>query len=353
MKISEEDIERYLNNECEEKERQAISNYFIRHPEVLNKYLTEKSWTDFEPLQSVPGEVSEKMLMVIRQNSYDNRKKSIRYRWTAAAAAVLLLISAGLLYTMFNKNNSPAQTAAQLKPAPIAPAVRYQRTFNTGPETLSFVLEDGSTVALKPNSELSYPVPFPAGKREMQLKGEAHFDVAKDKSRPFTVHAGQLSTTALGTVFCISAFEGKAVQVKLLSGKVRVEADSGLKARGLTSAILLPGQALKLDARQHFVISGRKEKAAKPATADLAKEQAPPAEQQIAFHNEPLAAILTTLSERFNAKINFKPEQLAGMTFTGKYDFGKESLLDFIQMISSLNNLSAVSQNGIIEVLAQ
>ncbi|HVK46715.1 MAG TPA: FecR domain-containing protein [Pseudobacter sp.] len=353
MKISEDDIERYLNNECEEKERQAISNYFIRHPEVLNKYLTEKSWTDFEPQQSIPREVSEKMLIVIRQNSYGNRRKIIRYRLMAAAAAVLLLISAGLLYTLFN-NASPVQTVAQLKPAPAPHSVRYQRTFNAGTETLSFALEDGSTVALKPNSELTYPVPFPSSKREMVLKGEAQFDVAKDRARPFTVHAGQLSTTALGTVFCISAFEGKAVQVKLLSGKVRVEADSTLKAKGLTSAILLPGQALSLDAMQHFVISRRKEKAAKHVTPELAKKQAPPAEQhQIAFHNEPLAAILTTLSERFNAKINFKPEQLAGMTFTGKYDFEKESLLEFIQMISSLNNLSAVSENGTIEVLAQ
>lgn len=353
MKISEEDIERYLNNECDEKERQAISNYFVRHPEVLNKYLTEKSWADFEPLQSVPREISEKMLMMIRQHSYGNRSKILRYKIIAAAAAVLLLISAGLLYTMPG-NTSPEQKVALLKPAPAAPSVSTRKTFNAGTETMSFTLEDGSKVALKPNSELSYPVPFPSGKREMVLKGEATFDVAKDKTRPFTVHAGQLSTTALGTVFSISAFEGRSVQVQLLSGKVRVEADSALKAKGLTSAILLPGQALRLNAMQHFVISGRKEKPAKSVTPGLAKKQAPLADQhQIIFHNEPLATILTTLSERFNTKISFKPEQLAGMTFTGKYDFEKESLLDFIQMISSLNNLSAVSQHGNIEVLGQ
>jgi transmembrane sensor len=353
MKITEAQIERYFNNECDAKERQAISDYFIRHPELLEKYLTEQSWENFEPDHALQQEHSKKILSAIRTNTYAARRRMIIRRNWAAAAAALLVISMGAVWFTQFRSDKPVTTVAATTSQQASDTIRYQRTFNTTNKTLSLILEDSSRVQLAPNSELLYPVPFNDDKRNIVLRGEAVFDVAKDQARPFTVHAGQLTTTALGTVFSISAFEGKNVRVKLLSGKVRVDADSSLMAKGMKSAILLPGQQLRLDDMHQLVITGKIEKMHKHPLQVLSKQKPISASQPMVFHNETLESIFNRLSDHFKTNIVFKADQLAGMTFTGKFDPEKETLLEFIQTISLLNNLSAVSGNGAIQVTVQ
>ncbi|WP_127131391.1 FecR family protein [Pseudoflavitalea rhizosphaerae] len=352
MKITEAQIRRYFNNECDTQERQAISEYFIRHPEVLEKYLTEQSWENFEVRLDLPMEISKKLLSAIRTNTYEvQRRRAIRRNWTAAAA-ILLLITGGIWYTQTNRPKA-AKTIAAKEVAPAVAPLRYQRRFNSTNKTLSLVLEDSSCVQLSPNSELIYPQPFLHDKRSIILKGEARFDVAKDQARPFTVYAGQLATTALGTVFSISAFEGKNIRVHLMSGKVRVEADSSMMTRGMKSAILLPGQQLQLNGLHQMVITDVKVKTRRVPIPVPAKTKAQPGSQLMVFHNESLESIFNRLADHFKTNIQFRPEQMAGMTFTGKFDPEKESLLEFIQTIGLLNNLSAANENGIIQVTVQ
>ena len=66
--------------------------------------------------------------------------------------------------------------------------------------------------------------PFQNNKREIYLEGEAYFKVAKDKTKPFTVFAGALATTALGTQFRITAKKNTPgnITVKLFTGKVAI-----------------------------------------------------------------------------------------------------------------------------------
>ncbi|QEC41214.1 FecR family protein [Pseudobacter ginsenosidimutans] len=352
MKITEAQIRRYFNNECDTQERQAIGDYFIRHPEVLKKYLTEQSWENFEARQALPKEISKKLLSAIRTNTYELQRRRIISRNWAAAAAILLFITGGLWYTQSNEPE-PVKSLTATEPAIALAPVRYQRRFNSTNKTLSLVLEDSSLVQLSPNSELIYPQPFLHDKRSIVLKGEARFDVAKDQARPFTVYAGQLATTALGTVFSISAFEGENIRVHLLSGKVRVDAGSSLMARGIKSTVLLPGQQLQLNGLQQMVITDVKEKIRRIPMPVPAKTKTQTDSQLMVFHNESLESIFNRLAEHFKTNIQFRPEQLAGMTFTGKFDPEKESLLEFIQTIGLLNNLSAVNENGIIQVTVQ
>jgi ferric-dicitrate binding protein FerR (iron transport regulator) len=352
MNITEALIERFFNNACDEAEQQAVKAYFIQHPEVLRKYMTESSWRAFEADKPVPGPVSEKMLSVIRQQTYRNRKVTLVRLWWAAAAAVLVFAS-GSYWLMQSNTAVPAKTVAKKEAVSPAPLPSIHLTSNTTTKPLALTLEDGTQVNLAPKSELSYPIPFQHDRRDLTLKGQAIFYVAKDASRPFTVHAGNLATTAIGTVFRITAFEGKTTSVHLLSGKVRVAPDHKANIEGADVTYLLPGQEIQLDVQQHLVVLNRKDKGHKPVLATAVKPATAPDSSIMKFHNEPLENIFNTLSEKYHTKIVFKAELLAGMTFTGKYDDQKESPGGFIQTICLLNNLVMREENGEIIIEGQ
>lgn len=103
------------------------------------------------------------------------------------------------------------------------------------------ILPDGSKVWLNAASSIRFPTTFANNKsREVELKGEAYFEVAKDKTRPFIVKSGIQEITVLGTVFNISAYSDEGtIKTTLLEGSVKV---NGL---GQTK-MLVPGQQLQL-----------------------------------------------------------------------------------------------------------
>jgi len=141
-------------------------------------------------------------------------KRERRYRWFAAAAAVLIITLAIWGLTV-RKNETVAPVARTekkvLEPAPETNGKRYIR------------LQDGSTVLLNEGSQLDYPADFDNDKREVTLVGEGYFDIKSDAKRPFIVHTGKVNTTVLGTAFNIKAYPGqKKVTVTVTRGKVKV-----------------------------------------------------------------------------------------------------------------------------------
>ena len=83
-------------------------------------------------------------------------------------------------------------------------------------------LEDGTKVWLNAETELRYPVRFQKDRREVEVVGEAYFEVAKDANRPFIVHASGMNTRVLGTSFNVKAYTGEERQTTLVKGRVEV-----------------------------------------------------------------------------------------------------------------------------------
>lgn len=82
-------------------------------------------------------------------------------------------------------------------------------------------LADGTKVWLNAETELRYPVYFVGNERNVYLKGEAYFEVAKDVNRPFRVFVGDAEVKVLGTSFNISAYpEEYTVTTTLVEGSV-------------------------------------------------------------------------------------------------------------------------------------
>ena len=87
----------------------------------------------------------------------------------------------------------------------------------------SLVLSDGTKVFLNADSELKYPVEFSDGKRIVDLKGEAYFEVHKDSLRPFIVRMNGAEVTVLGTSFNVNTYgDDGQIYTTLVNGSVRV-----------------------------------------------------------------------------------------------------------------------------------
>ncbi len=97
------------------------------------------------------------------------------------------------------------------------------------------ILSDGTKVWLNAESTLKYPVSFVGRERLVELMGEAYFEVAKNKQKPFKVKTGDKNIEVLGTHFNVYAYPNEGYRATLLEGSVKINA-SGF------NALLSPGE---------------------------------------------------------------------------------------------------------------
>lgn len=112
------------------------------------------------------------------------------------------------------------------------------------------VLPDGSKVWLNAASSIRYPVAFNNKERKVEVSGEAYFEVAHDKAKPFLVQTKNQQVQALGTSFNVNAYADEAIEkTTLIEGSVKVNSISHKQpvTRQPLSAILMPGQQAKVD----------------------------------------------------------------------------------------------------------
>lgn len=127
-------------------------------------------------------------------------------RWVAASIALLMMVWVGKRY---------------LYPSGSAPLLIEQHAANG--QQLSIKLTDGTVIQLNAGSTLTYPEKFLADKREVQLRGEAYFEVAPDAAKPFMIYTDDVRVKVIGTKFTVKAYpENKEVKVAVIEGKVAV-----------------------------------------------------------------------------------------------------------------------------------
>nr|WP_315179277.1 FecR domain-containing protein [uncultured Flavobacterium sp.] len=100
----------------------------------------------------------------------------------------------------------------------------------------NIVLADGTKVYLNSVSSIKYPTQFNGDQRMVELEGEAYFEVAKNKNKPFRVKSGNHAIEVLGTHFNVNAYTNESVvKTTLLEGSVAITYKN-------QKAILKPGQ---------------------------------------------------------------------------------------------------------------
>jgi ferric-dicitrate binding protein FerR (iron transport regulator) len=102
-------------------------------------------------------------------------------------------------------------------------------------------LSDGTKVWLNAASSIQYPVSFSSNERTVSIKGEAYFEVEKNKEKPFKVKVNDMMVEVLGTQFNINAYSDEpAIRTTLAEGSIKVSILNG------ESSTLKPGQQAQL-----------------------------------------------------------------------------------------------------------
>jgi len=192
-------------------------------------------------------------------------------------------------------------------------------------ETLDITLPDGSLINLNENSQLAYVEED--GKRNVNLRGEAFFDVSHDAASPFVVKSNNTSTTVLGTQFNINGTSTSVTEVSLFEGKVSF---SGADEE---STILLPGNMIRYARTQNKteLIPIKDENSIAWKTKELK------------FKDDKLEEVVKTLETYFDKKIELK---LNGNTCAFTSNFKDPEYNEVIEVFNFTYDMSIESSNN-------
>ena len=169
------------------------------------------------------------------------------------------------------------------------------------------------------------------------------FKVTKDKKRPFTVYAGGIATTALGTRFLVNATDSKKVMVRLLDGKVVIKTAAGSNL-AMKDVYLSPGEQFSFDkdSRQYAVNRSPDTPA---VTAEPIRSVPTNAEKpELVFRKEPLGRVFEKVSHLYKMPLVFRKEDMDGLYFTGTF-LQSDNLNIVLSTICNVNDL-LVTKNG-------
>lgn len=247
--------------------------------------------------------------------SADNRKAFARER-RMFDAMLLTDVSAPAARrsTVSRRIGMMVLKAASVAAVVLLAVVLYGR-YTQRPDTLAVVsvpagqhtrltLPDGTAVWLNARSEIRYSTSFNNKHRDVQLSGEAYFEVAKNKKLPFVVHANDIVVKATGTTFDVQAYpENHDFEVALIEGGVDVY------------SIYMPDRVVHLKAGDK--VSGRRGQLA--VTAIEHEEDYRWRCGLICFRNERVDGIMRQFEKSFGIRINIHNRKVLEHTYTGKF----------------------------------
>jgi ferric-dicitrate binding protein FerR (iron transport regulator) len=365
--------QKYLDGECTPAEKELLAAYSD------DMHLPDDVWTEQD---TNPLEVRARIWQKLSENRREAivimpKRTNYRWLWTAASLA-LMAVLAGLLFMPAKKNNAiniivkkdkttilPGSNKAYLTLAngnkivlddakngqlaasagvkvskaangvvvykfdrksggqghPAIPEINTITTPRGG--QYQVILEDGTKVQLNAASSIKFPEFFNGSNREIELDGEAYFEVAKDKAHPFIVKANGTQVQVFGTHFNINAYsDNPDITTTLLEGSVKM-------SKGTAAVMLLPGQQGTVNQSGSSI---------KVSQADVEANMAW-INGFFVFHDQSIINIMRQVSRWYDVDIQYQDAEVQENEFGGtisKYKDIKE-LLDNIKLTGSIH----------------
>ncbi|WP_353196713.1 FecR domain-containing protein [Parapedobacter defluvii] len=308
-------IAKHLSGESTTEEEVELASW-INSSEVNRRIYeqVEQAWAESQR-DSAPQRLARGKAMVfgrIRRDKHSWWKRTSVVSQVAAALLVVALSWYG--YTKMQPQNQ---------------AVALRTVQNDG-EPKELLLPDGSTVWLNSKSQIRYADNFSGKTREIFLKGEAFFDIKRDESKPFIVHAGSLATQVMGTSFNIRAYvEWSDIEVTVSSGKVSVSDSTGVIGELVSDQQLSYQKSTGRFTRQLV----------KSRNASLWKEG------ELIFDAETFEEVAQILERRYQVHIQFDNNKIKNRPVSARFS-KDESLQQILYMVGLVTNTEAMFNDG-------
>jgi len=325
---------------------------------------------DMQPEQQMALE-KQLRARILQQTSRPALRSIPRWRWAAAAAVLFIIAGAGYMYFFRTTPKAANQLAGTTKQpaADIRPGMQkavltlangstmvldsqangmlarqgnmevrkqngrlqYATAGNaTAPASIAYntiatprggqyqlVLGDGTKVWLNAASSLRFPAGFSGDTRDVEIKGEAYFEVAKDAAHPFRVHVNGATVRVLGTHFNINAYDDESMMATtLLEGSVQL-------SNGSAEAILKPGDQARLDSKGRMNL-----------LHDVNTQQVVAWKDGFfQFDNAGLKTVMRQLSRWYDVEVEYRGAMDQSMLFEGKLgrDLRLQQVLKILQ----------------------
>jgi transmembrane sensor len=334
---------KYLNNECSHQEMVQIQNW-IKDPinqKLLEEFIDE-DWTSFEvkeiqnSKENKSFEVLKQRLAVLHTKKVKTTNFNVRKFLYRVAASFLLPIAIGIAtFLIFQKN---------IKPEPV---VYNEITAPLGSKT-SITLGDGTKVWLNSGSKIKIPQKFVGNYREVQLSGEAYFDVKKDPNRPFIVRTSKLNIKVLGTTFDVKAYpEEGTIETTLVNGLVTITKSNEsldnknaiyLKPKQRATFVKESGKLILAESEKKLIKEEVKVKEDQKREEKIIFTKNVDTDQFVAwkddklvFKYEDLESLCIKLRRWYGVEININSEELKKYHYTGILQ--KETINDVIEIL--------------------
>jgi ferric-dicitrate binding protein FerR (iron transport regulator) len=303
-------IEKYLTGTATEEEVKLVEQWYALVGDSSQIPTSTREWTIIK--ERIWKKIS------LRTGQYIIGKQLFRRSALTAAVSVILLLSFNTWY--FTDRTSPV-VSQQIKSD-------FITVINNDETQKRIFLSDNSIITLEKDASVTYLQSFENGKREVELTGEAFFEITKDTTRPFFVEAANTITRVLGTSFTIKENKGKQVQVEVTSGLVSVY-DKKSTDKKNNGVLLTANQKVTFHGNQsHFVVGLVEKPKPLPRTSRTA--------YSMKYNNIALADVKEELEEIYGIDILLEKNTIGTCRITG--DLSGESLYDALDIISLILN---------------
>jgi len=311
-------LQRYFTGQASEKENQIIDSW-----DAQSAWEKHREKVDNRKMNTACDEVWDK---ISTQLNFKNKPKTFYLqtylRRYAAAAVIFILLGGSILY--YTQHDF-----IQEKLGLVAQAKTLFKT--TDAQTRLVLLPDGSRIQMNRGTKFSYAThAFNQKQREVWLEGEAFFEVAKNKEKPFIIHTGTMQTTVRGTSFNVKAYPQLAENVvSVRTGKVEVT------NRNQMLAVLTPNKQLAYNRQTN------KAEASDAAWEDAAGWR----EGELTLNYASRDELKLKLKQYYQVDIQFRDDALNGIKIKSTF-LKSTSLSDVLSTIKALYGIQYSMQGN-------
>ena len=298
-------LNHFAENKYSRTEYREVKEWFSKDEDSDLKESLKKHWAKIPDDQDLSPRLINLLQVLITQISFTRPTKrwSVFSIYQKVAAVLFVPLVLGVIAWSIYSGRDQQMTMVTIH--------------STEGARTEFVLPDGSKGWLNSGSELTYPAKFTTN-REIQLEGEAFFNVVHQNGEKFRVKTLGLTVQVLGTSFDVSAYKNDPeISVILKEGSVQV-----LNENEKPIYLMKPDERLDFNIHQKVA----------EVSHICASEQILWTDGILQFRGEPMSEVMKKLGRWYNVDIEIRDKQLQKYNF--KATFKNEQLEEILRMMA-------------------